>query len=140
MASFSVRLPDETGRTSAPSSCIRNTLRAWRFTSTSPMYTTHSRPNSAQAVAVGTPCWPARVSAVARRLRPPRRGDEGPQLAGILAPRRRLDPGGHVDAPGVHLVDRLADVLGRQPAGQQEPGAVGHPFGQSPVEDPAGAG
>ncbi len=32
------------------------------------MYTTHSRPKRAQTVAVATPCWPAPVSAMMRRL------------------------------------------------------------------------
>ena len=67
-ASFSVRLPESTGRTSAPSSSMRNTLSAWRSVSTSPMYTAHSSPNRAAAVAVATPCWPAPVSATMRRL------------------------------------------------------------------------
>ena len=47
---------------------MRNTLRAWRSTSTSPMYTRHSRPKRAQAVAAATPCWPAPVSAITRGL------------------------------------------------------------------------
>ncbi len=67
-ASFKVRLPRCTGRTSAPSSSMRNTLSAWRSVSTSPMYTVHSMPNRAAAVAVATPCWPAPVSAMSRVL------------------------------------------------------------------------
>ena len=55
-ASFSVALPDRTGTTSAPSSRMRHTLSAWRSTSTAPMYTVQSSPNSAAAVAVATPC------------------------------------------------------------------------------------
>ena len=47
---------------------MRHTLSAWRSTSTAPMYTVQSRPNSAAAVAVATPCWPAPVSAIMRRL------------------------------------------------------------------------
>jgi hypothetical protein len=47
---------------------MRKTLSAWRRMSSSPMYTTHSRPNRAQIVAVATPCWPAPVSAMMRRL------------------------------------------------------------------------
>ena len=47
---------------------MRNTLSAWRSMSTSPMYTTHSRPSSAAAVAAATPCWPAPVSATTRCL------------------------------------------------------------------------
>ena len=58
--------------TSAPSSCMRNTLSAWRSTSTAPMNTMQSRPKSAAAVAVATPCWPAPVSAM-RRCLPMRR-------------------------------------------------------------------
>ena len=47
---------------------MRNTLSAWRSVSTSPMKTVHSSPSSAAAVAVATPCWPAPVSAIRRRL------------------------------------------------------------------------
>ncbi len=67
-ASFKVRLPEVTGRTSAPSSSMRKTLSSWRLVSTSPMNTVHSRPNSAAAVADATPCCPAPVSAMMRRL------------------------------------------------------------------------
>ena len=67
-ASFSVALPDSTGTTSAPSSFMRQTLSAWRSTSTAPMYTVQPSPNSAAAVAVATPCWPAPVSAISVRL------------------------------------------------------------------------
>ena len=67
-ASLSVRLPEVTVRTSAPSSSIRKTLSSWRFVSTSPMNTVHSRPKSAAAVAEATPCWPAPVSAIMRVL------------------------------------------------------------------------
>jgi len=66
MASLRVREPARTGTTSAPSSSIRATFTAWRRVSSSPMYTTHGRPRSAQAVAVATPCWPAPVSAMIR--------------------------------------------------------------------------
>ena len=47
---------------------MRNTLSAWRSTSTAPMNTRQSRPKSAAAVAVATPCWPAPVSAITRCL------------------------------------------------------------------------
>src|SRR4051812_42060480 len=47
---------------------MRNTLRAWRSTSTAPMKTMQSRPKSAHAVAVATPCCPAPVSAMTRVL------------------------------------------------------------------------
>ena len=47
---------------------MRNTLSAWRSTSTAPMYTLHSSPSSAAAVALATPCWPAPVSATRRVL------------------------------------------------------------------------
>ncbi len=67
-ASFKVRLPDVTGRTSAPSNSIRKTLSSCRLVSTSPMNTVHSRPNSAAAVADATPCCPAPVSAMMRVL------------------------------------------------------------------------
>jgi hypothetical protein len=71
-ASLRVLLPEVAGTTSAPSSCMRNTLRAWRSMSTAPMYTRHSIPMSAAAVAEATPCWPAPVSAT-RRVLPMRR-------------------------------------------------------------------
>ena len=60
--------PTRPGTTSAPSSFMRNTLSAWRSTSTAPMNTMQSSPNSAAAVAVATPCWPAPVSAITRCL------------------------------------------------------------------------
>ena len=56
IASFSVMLPMVTGTTSAPSIRILATLSACRLVSSSPMYTVHSRPSSAAAVAVATPC------------------------------------------------------------------------------------
>ena len=68
MASFRVDEPAVTGRTSAPSIFMRTTLGAWRSTSTDPMNTTQGMSNSAQAVAVATPCWPAPVSAITRVL------------------------------------------------------------------------
>src|SRR5699024_5970404 len=45
---------------------MRATLRAWRSVSSPPMLIVQSRPNSAAAVAVATPCWPAPVSAITR--------------------------------------------------------------------------
>ena len=50
---------------------MRKTLRTWRSVSTSPMKTVHSSPSRAAAVAVATPCWPAPVSAMTRRLAHP---------------------------------------------------------------------
>ena len=50
---------------------MRSTLGACRRMSSEPMYTTHSSPNRAQAVAVATPCCPAPVSAMILRF--PRR-------------------------------------------------------------------
>ncbi len=47
---------------------MRKTLSSWRSMSTSPMYTTHSSPIRAAAVALATPCWPAPVSATTRCL------------------------------------------------------------------------
>ena len=47
---------------------MRATFGAWRWVSSSPMYTTHGSPSRAHAVAVATPCWPAPVSAMMRRL------------------------------------------------------------------------
>jgi hypothetical protein len=66
MASLSVLDPDSTATTSAPSSRIRSTFNRWRRMSSEPMYTTHSSPSSAHAVAVATPCCPAPVSAMTR--------------------------------------------------------------------------
>ena len=67
-ASLRVFEPDSTGMTLAPSSFIRETLGAWRSTSSAPWYTSQGRPKSAAAVAVATPCWPAPVSAMMRFL------------------------------------------------------------------------
>src|ERR1700730_11646936 len=69
IASFKVRDPDSTPRTSAPSNRMRNTFNSCRRISSVPMYTTHSNPSSAHTVAVATPCCPAPVSAITRRLR-----------------------------------------------------------------------
>ena len=55
-ASFNVRAPDSTPRTSAPSRRMRCTFGSWRRMSSVPMYTTHSSPSSAHAVAAATPC------------------------------------------------------------------------------------
>mmetsp|Transcript_16968 Transcript_16968/g.44883 ORF Transcript_16968/g.44883 Transcript_16968/m.44883 type:complete len:236 (+) Transcript_16968:744-1451(+) len=71
MASFSVFEPLRAGLTVAPRIFMRKTFRAWRSMSTAPMYTMHSRPSRAQAVAVATPCCPAPVSQMMRCL--PRR-------------------------------------------------------------------
>src|SRR6202049_2445710 len=68
IASFKVHDPDDTPRTSAPSSGIRNTCNSCRRMSSVPMYTTHSIPKRAHTVAVATPCWPAPVSAMIRLL------------------------------------------------------------------------
>ena len=53
IASLSVRVPLVTVRTSAPSRRMRYTFSAWRWVSSSPMYTTHSRPSMAHTVAGG---------------------------------------------------------------------------------------
>ena len=71
-ASLRVRDPVSAARTSVPSRRMRNTFSSWRAMSTVPMYTTQSMPNSAAAVAVATPCWPAPVSAT-RLVLPMRR-------------------------------------------------------------------
>ena len=42
------------------------TFGSWRAMSTEPMYTTHSSPSNAAAVADATPCCPAPVSATTR--------------------------------------------------------------------------
>ncbi len=87
MASFSVAVPCETACTLAPSSFMRKTFRDWRSTSTAPMYTSHGSPNSAQAVAVATPCWPAPVSAMMRVLPMRRASNSCPrQLLILCAP------------------------------------------------------
>src|SRR5438132_4191486 len=68
VASFNVLEPLLTSITSAPSSFMRRTFIDWRCMSSVPMYTVHSRPKRAHTVAVATPCWPAPVSAMIRRL------------------------------------------------------------------------
>ena len=67
-ASLSVRLPEVTGSDLGAEQPHPEDVESWRSVSISPMYTTHSRPNSAAAVAVATPCWPAPVSATRRGL------------------------------------------------------------------------
>ena len=62
------RCPRSPAAPPRPSARMRRTLGAWRRMSSAPMYTTHSRSSSAQAVAVATPCWPAPVSAMTRGL------------------------------------------------------------------------
>ena len=68
MASLSVRAPEVTALTLAPSSFMRNTLGFWRSMSTAPMKISHGRPKRAHTVATATPCWPAPVSAMMRVL------------------------------------------------------------------------
>ena len=53
-----------TAMTRAPSSLIRKTFSAWRWTSSAPMKMVHFMPKRAARVAVATPCWPAPVSAM----------------------------------------------------------------------------
>src|SRR4029077_15906023 len=69
IASFNVRDPDDTPRTSAPSNRMRNTFNSCRRMSSVPMYTTHSNPISAHTVAVATP---RSHHPRHRRMRPPR--------------------------------------------------------------------
>ena len=54
--------------TVAPNSRIRCTLGDWRCTSWAPMKISQRSPCRAQATAVATPCCPAPVSAITRRL------------------------------------------------------------------------
>ena len=68
IASLSEREPASIARTFAPKSFIRWTLGRCRSTSCAPMKTSTSRPSSAPAIAVATPCCPAPVSAISRRL------------------------------------------------------------------------
>ena len=58
----------------------------------------------------------------------------------VLAARRALDAGCHVDAPRLHLVDRRGHVLGGQSPGQDQLHAVGRVADERPVEDLAGTG
>src|SRR5947208_455115 len=87
---------------------MRKTLSAWRSTSSAPMYTSHSSPSSAAAVAVASPC--------ALGL-----GDEPPHLVGILAAGLRLDPRIHVDPVRMRRRDRASDVLGREARREDDP-------------------
>ena len=61
--------------------------------------------------------------------------DEAPQLARILLPGSRLDAGRDVDAPRPHEPDRVADVLGREAAREQDAHAARRALGEPPVED-----
>ena len=66
---------------------MRKTFCAWRLTSSDPMYTTHCMPKRAATVAVATPCWPAPVSAITRRLPMRRASSAWPmQLLILCAP------------------------------------------------------
>ena len=69
----------------------------------------------------------------------PRGGDERLGLGRVLEARLGLDPGGHVDAPRAHGGDRVADVLGRQAAGQEQRHLRVALGGQAPVPGAAGA-
>ncbi len=63
---------------------MRSTLGACRRTSSSPMKTVQSMPNRAAAVAVATPCCPAPVSAIIRRLPMRRASSAWPRVLLIL--------------------------------------------------------
>ena len=78
----------------------------------------------------------SRTAAWRRRGRWPRHA----QLAGVLAARLGLDTGGDIDTPGMDGGDGVADVLGREAAGQDQAEAVGRALGQLPVEHLTGAG
>ena len=52
----------------------------------------------------------------------------------VLDSRRALDARGDVDRGGMHPSDRLAHVVGRQPAGQEERQREAEPFEPPPVE------
>ena len=69
-----------------------------------------------------------------------RRGDEAPELPGVLVARARrgLDPAADVDAPRADPLDRLRHVALVQAAGEQQPHAGGHRVGEGPVERDAG--
>ncbi len=112
IASFSVRPPACTGRTSAPSNFMRKTFGFCRSTSTSPHETMHCRPKQAQAVAVATPCWPAPVSAMMRCL--PMRGEQ--DLAEHVVDLVRA---GMVEAVALEIDLRAVEPLG-QPLGEIE--------------------
>src|SRR2546421_10384516 len=70
-----------------------------------------------------------------------RRLDEPPQLARVLATAagRGLDAGRDVDAPGPDAPDRLGDVVGREPTGEQQTNAVQRAADLAPVEHAARA-
>src|SRR2546422_989101 len=118
--------------TRAPRSRIRKTLRAWRSTSSAPMYTSHSSPRSAAAVSVATPCWPRDEPAPespgaapgggggGSRVPLPR-GADPPHLVRILAPGLGLDAGVDVDGVRARGGDGTADVLGREAGREDDP-------------------
>src|SRR5262249_21143035 len=66
--------------------------------------------------------------------------DELADLPRILAAGQVLDPRGDRDPPGTNGVDRLDDVLRRQPAGEDHAAVDRCALGQRPVEDLAGTG
>ena len=68
------------------------------------------------------------------RVGPPGVADEVPQQQRVLAARRRLHPGGHVDPGRAQAGHRRPDVVRSQPAAHDQAVVVGHPLGQPPVE------
>ena len=61
--------------------------------------------------------------------------DEQSELARILEARGGLDTTRDVDTPGTHELDRVAHVVRREPAGEEEPDPAGRAFRESPIED-----
>ena len=107
---------------------MRHTFSAWRSTSTAPMYTVHSRPNSAAAVAVATPCCPAPVSAITRCLPMRRVSSACPSTLLILCEpvcvrSSRFEQHAHAEP----LREPLALGDGRRPArvGREQVGVLG---------------
>src|SRR5262245_28344868 len=70
------------------------------------------------------------------------RGEERGELGAVLEAGRRLDAARDVDRPRRDRVDRGADVVGRQAAGEHEPAGRIRATGvarELPVEHPAAA-
>ena len=93
---------------------MRVTFGDWRRTSTAPMKISQRIPNSAHAVAVATPCWPAPVSAMTRVLPVRRASSTWPKVLLILwAPVwQRSSRFRYTRAPPQFRVMRFASLSG----------------------------
>ncbi len=65
--------------------------------------------------------------------------NKSPNFGVVFDARRRFYPRSHVHAPGIDLGDSRGDILGGQPARQQDGGALGQAGRQRPIGLETGA-